>query len=173
MRTRVTVTALFAAALLTACGSISDDASSAVTNASASAQDAGAALTADQIADQLAINIPRLEVTLRYDKDTDPEHLLGQPSGYTSKVAFSDARIPKSDTSIFEKGDIEVGGVIEVFPTAAGVRARLKSLKDDGTKGGTALFEYDYVKGAILVRVSHYLTPAQAAEYETAVKRLS
>jgi hypothetical protein len=173
MRTRVTVTALFAAALLTACGSISGNAGTVVSNASPTAQDAGAALTAEQIASQLAINILRLDVTITYDKDSDPEGLLGQPHGYTSKVAFSDGRIPKSDTAIFSKGDVEVGGLIEVFADAADLRARLKQLKDDGTKGGTALFEYDYVKGAVLVRVSHYLSPAQAAEYQSAVKQLS
>lgn len=36
-----------------------------------------------------------------------------------------------------------------------------------------ALVEYDYVHATVLVRVSHYLTPAQAATYKTAADGLS
>lgn len=36
-----------------------------------------------------------------------------------------------------------------------------------------ALAEYNFVHGTILVRVSHSLTPAQAAAYKAAVDKLS
>lgn len=36
----------------------------------------------------------------------------------------------------------------------------------------SALAEYDYVHDTVLVRVSHYLTPDQAAEYKAAVDTL-
>jgi hypothetical protein len=172
MRTRVTVTAILTTVLLTACGVMSDGKSTTSTGSKATTVTDASGLTAAQAADQLALSIPQLEVTVVYDKDSDPGHLLGTANGYTSKVAFSDGRIPKSDTGIFEKGDIEVGGVIEVFADAAGAKARVKYLQSEA-KGMTAQSEYDYVQGATLIRVSHYLTPTQAKEYETLIKQLS
>jgi hypothetical protein len=38
--------------------------------------------------------------------------------------------------------------------------------------GGNSLAEYDYVHGSVLVRVSRYLTPEQAAQYESAAAAL-
>jgi hypothetical protein len=40
------------------------------------------------------------------------------------------------------------------------------------TKSLPALAEYDYVHGSVLVRVSHYLTPEQAAQYESAARTI-
>ena len=49
---------------------------------------------------------------------TDPNRLLGRPNGYTSKIAFADSRISKTDTDGTQKNAIERGGSIEVFPDA-------------------------------------------------------
>lgn len=34
------------------------------------------------------------------------------------------------------------------------------------------LAEYDFVSGTVLIRVSHYLTPTQAADYKAAAAAL-
>jgi len=175
MCTRATVSAivLLAAALLSACGALGEDNSSAAGGAAGAASNADPdALTAEQAARQLAVSIPQIQVTVTYDKGSDPEHLLGQPHGYLSKVAFSDSRIPKSDTEIFEKGDVEVGGSVEVFADPAAAKARAAGLAKEA-KGMIAQSEYDYVQGVTLVRVSHYLSPSQAHGYQVVVKRLS
>lgn len=99
--------------------------------------------------------------------DNDPNHLLGRPGQYASKVTFNDTRIKASDVSGTDKGDVDRGGAIEVFATPADATARAKYIQAV-TKSMPMLSEYDYVHGTVLVRVSHYLTPDQAAGYKTA-----
>ncbi|MEU6067698.1 hypothetical protein ABZ864_25370 [Streptomyces sp. NPDC047082] len=101
----------------------------------------------------------------------DPNHLLGRPNQYTSKVTFDDSRVPADQISGMDKGDIGRGGAIEVFGSPADANARAKYIQAV-TKSVPSLAEYDYVHGTVLVRVSHYLTPKQAAAYKTAVGEL-
>lgn len=49
------------------------------------------------------------------------------------------------------KGDVELGGYIQKV-----------------AKNVPVLSEYDYVHGNAVVRVSHFLTPAEAREYDAA-----
>jgi hypothetical protein len=87
-------------------------------------------------------------------------------------VTFTDSRIKASDVEYTEKGDVERGGAVEVFSDPSDAQARAKYIQAV-TKAMPALAEYDYVHGTVLVRVSHYLTPTQAAAYKTAVDGLS
>ncbi|TDU73495.1 hypothetical protein [Streptomyces sp. KS 21] len=103
--------------------------------------------------------------------ENDPNHMLGRPNGYTSKITFTDARIPAEQTEGRDADDLELGGSIEVFPTAAEAKARADYIQA-ATKAMPALVEYDYLHGATLVRVSRLLTPAQAADYEKAATKL-
>ncbi|MER6224190.1 hypothetical protein ACWCYL_29890 [Streptomyces sp. 900105755] len=103
--------------------------------------------------------------------DNDPNHLLGRPNQYTSKITFDDTRISADDVSGTDKGDVDRGGAIEVFGSPADAQARAKYLQSV-TKSLPMLSEYDYVHGAVLVRLSHYLTPKQAADYKTATSNL-
>lgn len=63
-----------------------------------------------------------------YTAATDPNHLLGRPTGYTSKCAWVDSRVPTSDTAYVSSADIGFGGGIEVFRSASGGTARAKYL---------------------------------------------
>ncbi|MEU8781317.1 hypothetical protein [Streptomyces sp. NPDC048637] len=101
----------------------------------------------------------------------DPNHLLGRPNQYTSKVAFADSRVAASNRSGHKPGDIELGGAIEAFANAADAAARAKYIQAV-TKGMPALSEYDYVHGTVVIRVSRYLTPQQAGQYKAAASRL-
>lgn len=103
--------------------------------------------------------------------ESDQNHMLGRPHGYTSKITFTDARIPAEQTEGRENDDLELGGSIEVFPTAAGAKARADYIQAAG-KAMPALGEYDYVHGTAVIRVSNLLTPAQAADYEKAAAKL-
>jgi hypothetical protein len=101
----------------------------------------------------------------------DPDHLLGRPHQYTSKVTFTDTRIKASDVEGTSKGDVSRGGEIEVFGSPTDATARAKYI-ETVTKAMPALTEYDFVHGTVLVRVSQYLTPVQAGEYKTAAGRI-
>ncbi|MFD3442540.1 hypothetical protein ACFWU3_34190 [Streptomyces sp. NPDC058685] len=104
-------------------------------------------------------------------EDDDPNHLLGRPNQYTSKVTFTDSRIKVDDVAGAEPGSVELGGAIEVFTTAADSQARADYIQNV-TKGMPMLAEYDFVSGTVLIRVSHYLTPTQAADYKAAAAAL-
>ncbi|MFD7841071.1 hypothetical protein [Streptomyces sp. NPDC059761] len=115
--------------------------------------------------------VPSAKLGTTVTAESDPNHMLGRPNGYTSKITFTDARIPAEQTEGRGPDDLELGGSIEVFPTAAGAKARADYIQA-ATKDMPALSEYDYVHGTTLIRVSRLLTPAQAADYKTAAGKL-
>ncbi|WP_439947186.1 hypothetical protein [Streptomyces sp. BBFR109] len=172
---RRTLTTAVAAALIavgtTACSSntgtsadgTSKSAKPAAANSSLNAHDAFA-----KISDQ--VSSAKLSGTVT--AENDPNHLLGRPNQYTSKITFDDTRIAADDVSGTEKGDVERGGAIEVFGSPADAGARATYIQAV-TKSMPALAEYDFVHGTVVVRVSHYLTPKQAAAYKTAADGLS
>lgn len=98
-----------------------------------------------------------------YTAVTDPNHELGRQGGYTGKVAWVDRRAEKAGAgkpaTADERGDVSYGGGIEVFPTAAQARARAQYIQGFGQMLADG---YDYTDGGALLRLSKYLTPAQA-----------
>jgi hypothetical protein len=113
-----------------------------------------------------------------YTPSTDPNHELGRQGGYTSKVAWVDRRAVKAyqdglkqDQLGFspglpgDRGSVDNGGGIEVFPTAAEARARADFIRGFGPSLGDG---YDFTVGRDLLRLSNYLTPAQARAYKAA-----
>ncbi|MER6075583.1 hypothetical protein ABT187_43800 [Streptomyces sp. NPDC001817] len=172
-----TLTAAATAVLLAALAACSSSNSSNSTGASSNDKhsaapaaskplDAGAAFT------QLAAKVPTAKLSGTVTAANDGNHLLGRPGQYTSKITFTDTRIKAADVKGLEKGDVTRGGSIEVFATAADAQTRAKYV-EAVTKSMPALSEYDYVHGTLLVRVSHLLTPAQAAAYKTAANGLT
>jgi hypothetical protein len=91
-----------------------------------------------------------------YSATTDPNHLLGRQGEYTSKDAWVDpaAVTAGAGSPSSNPGGIEFGGGIEVFSTVADAEARLA-----------------YLAGLAILRLSNYLTPAQAAEFRAAFDR--
>ncbi|MEU8033481.1 hypothetical protein AB0C13_33465 [Streptomyces sp. NPDC049099] len=129
-------------------------------------------MTASTAFTRLSTKVTTAKLSGTVTAASDPNHLLGRPGQYTSKVTFTDNRIKAADVEGTEKGDVERGGAVEVFGSSADAATRAKYV-EAVTKSMPALAEYDYVHGTVLVRVSHYLTPKQAAEYKTAVDGLS
>lgn len=127
-----------------------------------------ARVTAETVTTQLGKAVPGLKLIEAYTAANDPNHLLGRPGGYSSKTAFSDPRVKASDVQGEEHDAIDRGGSVEVYSTAAGARARAAYIAGV-IKAMPSATEYDYVHGAVLVRVSSLLTPAQAADYKRAV----
>jgi hypothetical protein len=58
-----------------------------------------------------------------------------------------------------DPGGTEFGGGIEVYPTRAGALSRYSLLKSFTPPLGDG---YDYLVGTAILRLSQYLTPAQA-----------
>ena len=126
-------------------------------------------LTASTTFTKLSATVTAAKLSGVVTAENDGNHLLGRPGQYTSKVTFTDSRVPASDVAGSAKGDVNWGGAIEVFGSGTDAQTRAKYI-GAVTKSMPALAEYDYVHGTVLVRVSHYLTPAQAQQYKTAVE---
>jgi hypothetical protein len=125
--------------------------------------------TAEQVVADLAGTIGTARPTVVFTAETDPNHLLGRPNGYTSKASFTDSRIKTSDVKDSRTGSVDQGGSVELYPDETGAAARKKFI-DDTTKAAPILgTEYSYLDGPVLLRVSQALTPAQAQEYQTAL----
>jgi hypothetical protein len=168
--TRTTAACLFLLAALSACGSQATGTSTSTTDGRGPAK--GAPSTARTVFQELSRSVGTATMTGTVTAADDPNHLLGRPHEYTSKVTFSDSFVAAGDVTGAGPGDIERGGAVEVFADAADAEARAQYIRGV-TKSMPALAEYDYVRGRFLVRVSRYLTPERAALYGTAVARLS
>lgn len=142
--------------------------SAAVKTSAPAADTAGAASEAFET---VSAAVPAAKLTTTVTASNDPNHLLGRPHQYTSKITFTDSRINTDDVSGLKKDDALRGGAIEVFGTEADAQARADYIQNV-TKSLPILAEYDFVHGPVLVRVSHYLTPAQAGEYDKAAADL-
>jgi hypothetical protein len=102
-----------------------------------------------------------------YNVDNDPNELMGRPGQYISKSIFNDTRLDPDPIS--EEFDVQNGGSIEVFENKNDAVRREEYLRDV-TQAIGPFAEYSYREGAVLLRLSHRLTPKQAKEYEAAFK---
>nr|WSW58057.1 hypothetical protein OG513_05435 [Streptomyces sp. NBC_00998] len=172
--TRLAALAVGTALLAAACSSPSSSDSKpqpappAAASSSSVAQPAADAATAFK---KIAAAVPSATGSTPVTADNDPNHLLGRPGQYTSKITFGDSRIKPADTQGLEPGDVQLGGAIETFASNTEAQARATYIQA-ATKALPTLTEYDYVHGIHLIRVSHYLTPTQAEEYRTAAGKL-
>ncbi|MFD7915953.1 hypothetical protein ACFV30_35455 [Streptomyces sp. NPDC059752] len=173
-RAAITTAAAVTAILLAGCGTATSSTPKAAPNGQAgeAAPAAGNAMAdASSAFTAVSAAVPSAKLGTTVTAESDPNHMLGRPHGYTSKITFTDARIPAEQTEGRENDDLELGGSIEVFPTAAEAKSRADYIQAASTAMPT-LAEYDYLHGATLVRVSRLLTPAQAADYEKAAAKL-
>ncbi len=100
-----------------------------------------------------------------YTADSDPNSLLGRPHQYVTKVNWHDTRIAAKNF------DIDGGGSIETFSVTADLASRVVYVS--GITQGAAIFaEYEFSSqsGLFFLRLSHYLTPTQAMDYEAALQ---
>ncbi|MEV8529550.1 hypothetical protein AB0451_36420 [Streptomyces sp. NPDC052000] len=169
-RTATVITLAAAGLLLAGCSSsqpVADGrpATAAQRPANSSPVDAGSAFKA------IAAKVSFAKFGSTVTADTDSNHLLGRPGQYTSKVDFTDSRVKPGNTQGFKPGDVERGGSIETFAGAGDAATRAKYIQTV-TKSIPALAEYDYVHGASVIRVSRFLTPTQAKDYDTADAKL-
>lgn len=168
--TRITIAALAITGLLALTGCGGNDSSGSSKDSSeapATAQSSDTELDAEQVVTRIAEAIDSAKPATVYTAETDPNNLLGRPSGYESKADFTDSRAkPELDD------EVQQGGSVEVFDDPADAKDRGKFIADTLKKMKIFGTEYHYTKGGILLRVSGELTPDQAAEYEEALDEL-
>ncbi|MEV7562493.1 hypothetical protein [Streptomyces sp. NPDC089795] len=163
---------MITAALLAGCSSVTSTPKTTPIDHTASSPGPGkAAADATGAFAVISAAVPSAKLGGTVTAENDPNHFLGRPHQYTSKITFTDGRIPADRTEGNEPGDVELGGSIEMFANAADAKARHDYVQAV-TKGIPSLTEYDYLHGATLIRVSRLLTPAQAADYEKAAAEL-
>jgi hypothetical protein len=109
-----------------------------------------------------------VRVSVRYTVESDPDGLLGRPGGYVSKLAFTDTRVNGGVVADGDPGSVSLGGVIEVFANGAQARGRALRLQQEAV-GIPTRAEYDVLAGRVLIRLSRYLPPRAAAQYQTVV----
>lgn len=124
-----------------------------------------------KVIDHLKANelpIGRVDV---YSAENDPSQRLGRPGQYIGKAIFQDSRKP---LALFEGQDVmsfqDSGGVVETFSSVDDLESRKEFLESARKQFPTAPPEYQYTKGAILLRLGHVLTPEEAAQYERALQ---
>lgn len=164
--TAIAATALLAAAL-TGCGG----GGGGDNKASEAAGSSSKTTTAASAWSTIHAAVPASSFNQTVTAANDGNHLLGRPHQYTSAMKFKDNRVKGDDVVASDKYDVSWGGGIEVFGSHDDAKARAKYIQAV-TKDLPMFGEYDYVHGQTLVRVSHYLTPAQAAEYDKAAANL-
>jgi hypothetical protein len=157
--------AVVTASMLAGCGSAAPSTQAGTAPAGAAAQLAGK--DAAGVVGWLKQQQVPVTVTKAYDENTDPNHRLGRPGGYTSKAAFQDARVP-ADEFVTDVDDSDRGGSVEVFRSRSAAVDRARYVQTILKAFGHGS-EYDYVVNGALVRVTGTVTPSQAASYQQAL----
>jgi hypothetical protein len=124
-------------------------------------------LDASQVAAALKARGVPLTVVKVYTADDDPNHQLGRPGGYTSKVAFSDARSKPNQGAAQDA--MERGGSVEVFTSQDEAIKRGDYIQTVTRAAPIVGLEYDYVAGPVVLRVTGGLTPTIAGTYAAAL----
>lgn len=121
---------------------------------------------AGTLTQKLAASGLSVTATIIYNDKTDPNHMIGRQGGYTSKTAWVDRAIAKQagDPSS-DPGGTQYGGSIEVYSDGSGAKDRLTELRAFKPPLGDG---YDYMSGTAVLRLSYFLTPAQASKYKQA-----
>jgi len=121
--------------------------------------------TALRIADVLVqAGLPVTQVVAQ-SEGTDPDGLLGRPGQYTQRVAFD---IPGGDASA-AVGEMDRGGVIELWPSPADAQGRADGIRSVLKNGGMLASEHDYVHGSVLVRITGKVLPSIAESFQAAL----
>ncbi len=126
-------------------------------------------LSASELIAQLKASGLPVTSSIVYTAATDSDHLFGQSSGYISKAAFVDSRVPRDGLPDTNPGSVWLGGCVEVFRTPADAQQRQRFLMSQAVDPAKA--EYLYVRGPVLLRVSHELDVSYADGYGKILQR--
>jgi hypothetical protein len=74
--------------------------------------------------------VPSAKLGITYTAEDDPNHLLGRPNGYASKVSFTDSRVDQKLLEGQRPDAIDAGGSVEVYPDADDTARCAKYIQD-------------------------------------------
>ena len=114
------------------------------------------AITAESTAAAIGYAVSTVTGLVTLTVRNDPQHLLGRPDGYVAAIVVFDERVT------CETVGVSCGAEIEQWPNpvAAQRRSAFQPL---------LAHEYHYRYGAVLIRVTGALAPADALEYDRAL----
>jgi hypothetical protein len=160
IRRAVSVVAVFASfAALAGCGGDATPASGSASPATTASATAANPQAASVVTGMKTAGAP-VTLAVTYTAQSDVNHLLGRPGQYTSKAAFTDARVEGAASA--GKGDVEAGGGVECLDNKADTEKRAAYVATI-SQSASMFAEYDWVAGDCLLRLSRYLTPEQAS----------
>jgi hypothetical protein len=167
LRWLATALALAACAALVGCSGVATTAKRGSEVATATPTPAPKPPTTEQI--QAAFKTAGLPIDgyTVFTVENDDNHLLGRPNQYVAKMSWHDSRL----RAPLHPGDLTVedGGSIEIFAAAAD-RAPREKYVHATTSAVSAFAEYEYDVGEFaFLRLTHFLTPDQAAAYKAAL----
>ncbi|MFB5192701.1 hypothetical protein [Alicyclobacillus fastidiosus] len=174
LKTKVAVASLVSLSLigLAGCGSISNTTSNASAPTAKTVAEKKPVVTKPSTATQIVAALKKSSLPVGktdvYTASNDPNHLLGRPGEYTSKVNFIDTRVKEAVS-----GGIEIsnGGSIEVFPNTTSAKKRYTYISSIA-QSAPMFEEYDYLDGKVLMRISDDLTPTQEKQYVADLKKI-
>ena len=105
-------------------------------------------ISASKIMDEFVTKAPNCGVFKEYDKNNDPNNLLGRPNQYNQKINFEVKTIEQSEE------DEPKGGSIEVFNSEKDANSRKEYIESIG-ESMSFLAEYDYVNRNVLLRMDY------------------
>ena len=108
---------------------------------------------------------PEVSGVLVQNAQTDPNHQIGRPGGYSGRASFD---LPGGDPGA-AKGDTVRGGCLEVFPDAAGARRRAGYLEGLASTSPELAGQYVYAHGVYVLRVTHDVDPEVAGRLDNAL----
>lgn len=130
---------------------------------SAPTGDSSSSANASSIARDLEASVGSVTKVIEVTEDNDPNDLIGRPNGYLSGAVIFDSGV---DCGV-DLG-VDCGATIEVWPSADQAKSRSEYIQ--GLQRASPLLgsEYDYLDGAVLLRVTGDLKPTVAKKYEAA-----
>jgi hypothetical protein len=119
--------------------------------------------SAAAIAAAIKASVPSAGDIVQITEDNDPNDVIGRPTGYADAATLYDSRVACDELGA------ECGASVEIWGDPAAAQARMDYIQ--GILGSTTVLgtEYDYVRGAAIIRVTGALKPSEAAEYEAAI----
>ncbi len=126
---------------------------------STAAPSAPATVTAASLAAKLKAGLPSIRKVVQITEDNDPNNLIGRPTGY------SDAAVLYDSALTCEEPGADCGATLEIWPTAEAAKDRAAYIQKNLRAYPALGSEYDFLKDAVLLRVSGTLKPSLATKY--------
>lgn len=122
------------------------------------------------VAKELKRSIKKVTEVREITEDNDVNDLIGRPNGYTSAAVLVDSRIELPCDK--KEPSARCGAKVEVWKSAEDAERRSEYIQTVTKEAGMLGSEYNYLDGAVLLRVAGEIKPTAAKKYEAAFEAL-